>query len=402
MTKRTLTKNILSSCCLVMFLAVFAVAQFPPAGNTIGDFVWEDLNGNGIQDAGEPGIPDVTVNLYICNDSNILRTTTTDSDGKYSFFVDIADHYVEFILPVGYTFTQQNIGADDAIDSDADPITGKTHCTYGLDDYTLDAGLVQPPQQPCEQCDGGVTSLTLKYNGSVPALIEVHEKGKKGNPGTTLFIGTVAGGGDFQFDGAKKDGKMGSEISIFVDSVLNTRIHTSCSQPIGVGQISGDFEIIEGYSLNGGLLCPLGSVPPEPPAGDCDNGKPQGLTMQYTGEDCSASSHSQDPTKVVCGGDPALAATVYIIAADKKNVADLGNAKTRIWFVGAVNLNETFYIDAAAEGLSRLRSETAVFIFDNSINNNLLQSVRFHTSCSQPLNVGDQFGSLILKEFVPE
>jgi hypothetical protein len=124
--------------------------------------------------------------------------------------------------------------------------------------------------------------------------------------------------------------------------------------------------------------------------------------MQYTGENCSATSHSQDLTSVICSGDPGLAATVYIIAADKKNVADLGNPKTRIWFVGAVNLNETFYIDAAAEGLSRLRSETTVFIFDNSTNNNLLQSVQFHTSCSQPLNIGDQFGSLILEEFIPE
>jgi len=30
---------------------------------TIGDFVWKDLNGNGVQDAGEPGLPGVTVTL---------------------------------------------------------------------------------------------------------------------------------------------------------------------------------------------------------------------------------------------------------------------------------------------------------------------------------------------------
>ena len=400
MTKRTLKTNILSSCCLVMFLAGFAVAQFPSAGNTIGDFVWEDLNGNGIQDAGEPGIPDVTVNLYECNSSNILRSTTTDSDGKYSFFVDVANHYVEFILPAGYTFTQQNIGADDAIDSDADPVTGKTHCTtYGLDDYTLDAGMVKPPPpEPCKQCDGGVTSLTLKYLGSVAANIVVKEGGKKAN---IIFEAVVPAGGTFSFDGTKKDGKLGAEIKLFVDGVENAKIHTSCSRPIGVGQISGDFEITEGYSLRGGRLCPLGNEPPGETS-LCDNGKPQGLTMKYTGENCGASSHSQDAGKVVCSGDPGLAATVYIIAADKKNVADLGNAKTKIWFVGAVNLNETFYIDAAAEGENRLKAETTVFIFDSSTNNNLLQSVRFHTSCSQPLNLGDQFGSLILEVFVPE
>jgi len=385
-----------------MFIAVLAIASESSLAHTIGDFVWEDLNENGIQDTGEPGIPGVTVNLYYCGASNILQTTTTDSNGKYSFFVDIANHYVEFILPAGYDFTQQNIGADDAIDSDADPITGKTQCTpYGQDDYTLDAGMVMPPPpQPCEQCDGGVTTLTLRYNGTASALVEVKDK-IKGKPGTTLFIGTVAPGGDFQFNGVQKNGKMGSDIFIFVDGVLNTKIHTSCSQPIGVGQISGDFEIIEGESLNGGPLCPY-VEPPVIDLGECDNGKPQALTMKYTGENCSATSHSQDPTSVTCSGDPAFASPVYIIACDKNKLSDLADPKTNIWFVGEVNLDETFYIDAAAAGLSRLRSNTTVFIFDNSVNNNLLQSVTFHTSCSQPLNIGDQFGSLILEEYVPE
>ena len=30
---------------------------------SIGNFVWEDRNGNGVQDAFEPGIPNVTVTL---------------------------------------------------------------------------------------------------------------------------------------------------------------------------------------------------------------------------------------------------------------------------------------------------------------------------------------------------
>ncbi|MBK9151773.1 MAG: hypothetical protein IPM26_12610 [Saprospiraceae bacterium] len=30
---------------------------------TIGDFVWDDKNANGVQDAGEPGIPGLTVTL---------------------------------------------------------------------------------------------------------------------------------------------------------------------------------------------------------------------------------------------------------------------------------------------------------------------------------------------------
>src|SRR5207342_41649 len=38
----------------------------------IGDFVWEDLNGNGIQDSGEPGIPNVMLNLMNCSNGVVV------------------------------------------------------------------------------------------------------------------------------------------------------------------------------------------------------------------------------------------------------------------------------------------------------------------------------------------
>jgi hypothetical protein len=48
----------------------------------IGDFVFHDLNGNGLQDPGEPGIPSVVITI---TSGSMLYTTTTDIDGKYSF-----------------------------------------------------------------------------------------------------------------------------------------------------------------------------------------------------------------------------------------------------------------------------------------------------------------------------
>jgi hypothetical protein len=50
----------------------------------IGDTVWLDNDQDGIQDAGEPGFPDVTVNLYNCLDS-LIATMTTDANGFYKF-----------------------------------------------------------------------------------------------------------------------------------------------------------------------------------------------------------------------------------------------------------------------------------------------------------------------------
>lgn len=49
----------------------------------IGNRVWQDSNGNGIQDAGEPGIAGVTVQLV--QGGNVIATAVTDSEGRYIF-----------------------------------------------------------------------------------------------------------------------------------------------------------------------------------------------------------------------------------------------------------------------------------------------------------------------------
>lgn len=65
---------------------------------SIGNRVWLDENSDGYQDAGEPGIPNVQVNLYDAQ-GNLMATTYTDSDGRYLFpdlwpgtyYVDVLD-----------------------------------------------------------------------------------------------------------------------------------------------------------------------------------------------------------------------------------------------------------------------------------------------------------------------
>jgi hypothetical protein len=52
--------------------------------SSIGDIVFNDTNGNGVQDQGEPGISGVTINLRDSS-GNIVATTTTNSSGNYSF-----------------------------------------------------------------------------------------------------------------------------------------------------------------------------------------------------------------------------------------------------------------------------------------------------------------------------
>ena len=94
-------------------------AQQSPLG-AIGDFVWQDTNGNGIQENGEPGLPNIAVTLFDSN-NNVVKTITTDATGHYLFSNLPAGNYtVGFALPsTGFFFSPPNQGNDDAVDSDA-------------------------------------------------------------------------------------------------------------------------------------------------------------------------------------------------------------------------------------------------------------------------------------------
>ncbi|MCH2081055.1 MAG: PKD domain-containing protein, partial [Saprospiraceae bacterium] len=114
---------------------------------SLGNFVWEDVDGDGIQDVGEPGIDGVTVNLLDEN-GNQIATTTTSGGGAYEFTGLLpGDYIVEFIKPNGFTPTPSNQGGDDALDSDADENTGQTgliNLESGETDDTNDAGFYRP------------------------------------------------------------------------------------------------------------------------------------------------------------------------------------------------------------------------------------------------------------------
>jgi|GEM_PF-2858669 len=125
--------------------------MYQPAPATLGDFVWDDLNRNGIQDAGEPGIEGVTVRLLDCDTNAVLATNTTDADGLY-LFADLTpgDYKVQFVLPEGdWVFSLQNAdgqGIAGEFNSDADPVTGITECvTLAEGDVKLfvDAGMYE-------------------------------------------------------------------------------------------------------------------------------------------------------------------------------------------------------------------------------------------------------------------
>lgn len=111
----------------------------------LGDRVWEDLNADGRQAAGEPGVSGVKVTLLDATGAPAGQETTTNLDGEYLFCVTPGSYSVRFELPAGFEFTGQNSGNDDALDSDANPTTGITQTVTlgsGQENLTVDAGLV--------------------------------------------------------------------------------------------------------------------------------------------------------------------------------------------------------------------------------------------------------------------
>lgn len=91
--------------------------QTPPSGavGSIGDRIWMDADGDGVQDANEAGINSVTVNLYTDPDGDsifdtLVATTSTDENGNYNFDGLVSGAYVVEVnpltLPAGVVWTQ--------------------------------------------------------------------------------------------------------------------------------------------------------------------------------------------------------------------------------------------------------------------------------------------------------
>jgi len=150
---------------------------------TLGDFVFSDTDQDGVQDAGEPGIAGIVVNLLDKGGVQIA-TTTTDADGRYTFSVDPKLSFIiEIEVPDDRGVSPMDASPDDTADSDIgdDGRTDPIQPTPGEDDTTIDAGLFNLGasigdtvfedidsdgiQDPGEEGIGGVTVNLLTKDG---------------------------------------------------------------------------------------------------------------------------------------------------------------------------------------------------------------------------------------------
>jgi uncharacterized repeat protein (TIGR01451 family) len=111
----------------------------------LGDRVWLDTNADGIQDANEVGVPNVTVSLLKEDSTPTGKSMKTDASGNYLFTGLKPDNYkVGFIIPEGYQVTTQD-KTDDDKDSDVNIDTNATDTIIiesGEKDKTVDLGLI--------------------------------------------------------------------------------------------------------------------------------------------------------------------------------------------------------------------------------------------------------------------
>ncbi len=130
---------------------------------SVGDKVWDDMNHNNVQDAGEPGIASIKVALYASSGA-MVASTTTDSNGNYKFSnLNPGDYYLVFdksnVMHYNYgawynmntwKWAVKDTGSNDAIDSDvAGNAISTTNVTQtsvfslasGENDMTRDAGI---------------------------------------------------------------------------------------------------------------------------------------------------------------------------------------------------------------------------------------------------------------------
>jgi hypothetical protein len=162
---------------------------------SVGNYVWMDVDKDGIQDAGESGISGVVLNITGPGGSavtdiygNTVGSTTTNASGAYLFsnlpaltagqsYTVTIDATASAAALAGLTATTAGAGADRTVDSSTgSAISATTLTTDGASDLTLDFGYFRSAVSV-----GNFVWLDTDKDG-------IQDAGESGIPGVVLKI----------------------------------------------------------------------------------------------------------------------------------------------------------------------------------------------------------------------
>ncbi len=219
-----------------------------------------------------------------------------------------------------------------------------------LGSFTVSAGTSKKggnicPAPECLECKGGVVSMSVAFNGDMPAEVQVFDDNE------TVFGPQQVTPGQ-EFDIVPSGDKL-KDTTFFVNGVEDVELHTSCSQPIGPGTVWGSFTVTQSSSKDNGPICPVDPLLCD----ECKGGVTK-MTMRYFGS-----------------------VTANVEVVDKDGIILFGPADL------ATNEDISF---SAADG-EKLTKD--VFIYVDGVEN-----TKLHTSCSQDISPGTVWGSFQVRE----
>ena len=171
---------------------------------TIGDVVFHDLDNNGIQNVGDPGLDGVTVRLKNSSgqviDTRVTNVGPSNQHGYYQFTgVCLGTYTVEVDTPNGFQPTASLQGSDRTVDSNGSPTTVILPLNNSTD-QTVDFGF----STVCAASVGNFVWYDQNRNGkqdSGELGIDGVKVLLKTTSGTLLNFTTTLGGGAYSFTG---------------------------------------------------------------------------------------------------------------------------------------------------------------------------------------------------------
>jgi hypothetical protein len=152
----------------------------------IRGYVWID-DGNGIQDEGNiTDFSDWQVQLYNASSNALIRTVPVNMGGLYTLSINTEQYFLRFLPKTGYTFTLQDQGGNDCLDSDADADGYTSIYPKSNPNPCIDAGYIPIPAPEPHSClltgpnstritnAQGVmsgTNLTITWSQNFPSLV---------------------------------------------------------------------------------------------------------------------------------------------------------------------------------------------------------------------------------------